>query len=59
MWRGIKVKGNVPIYKIIVLLWETIKESNSNTDFYSHEYYVTLMNWKENMLNINVFLVIV
>ena len=38
-----------------VLLWETVKETNA--DFYFRKYYFKLINWKENMLNINVFLV--
>ena len=38
-------------------VWETIKETNLNNDFYVHKYYFILINWKENILNINVFLV--
>ena len=42
-------------YSFDVLLWETVKETK--TDFYFRKYYFKLINWKENMLNMNVFLV--
>ena len=38
------------------MVWETIKETNLNIDFYFHKYYFILINWKKNMLNINSFL---
>ena len=37
------------------MVWETIKETNLNTDFYFHKYYFISINWKKNMLNINDF----
>ena len=46
-------------YSFDTLVWETNKETNLNTDFYFPKYYFILIYWKENMLNINVFLVIV
>ena len=51
-----KTKGNVSIYKNIEKL---IKETNLTTEFYFDKYYFTLINWKENKLNINGFLVTV
>ena len=61
LWRGIKIKGNKRIYRnsFDTLGWETNKETNLNTDFCFHNYYFIWINRKENMLNINVFLVIV
>ena len=44
-------------YSFNVFLWETVKETNLNNDFYFRKYYFILINWKENVLNINVFLV--
>ena len=60
MSRGIKIKGTEHIYKNIVLtFWyeKKIKIANLKTGFYFRKYYFLLINWKENMLNINVFLV--
>ena len=51
-----KTKGNVSIYKNTEKL---IKETNLTTEIYFDKYYFTLINWKENKLNINGFLVTV
>ena len=34
-------------YSSVTLVWETIKETNLNTDFYFHKYYLTLIKWKK------------
>ena len=45
-------------YSFDSLVREIIKETNLNTVFCFNKYYFILINWKENMLNINVFFVI-
>ena len=35
----------------------TVKETNLNTDFYFCKYYFLLINWKENIFNINALVV--
>ena len=59
LWKGIKLRGNMCIYENVVLVWETIKETNLNTGYCFHKYYFILINQKENILHINVFHVIV
>ena len=51
------MKAFLKKYSFDVLVWETVKETNLNTDFYFRKYYFILVNWKENMFNINVFLI--
>ena len=46
-------------YSFDTLVWETIKETKLNTNHCFHKYYFILINQKENILDINLFHVIV
>ena len=43
IWVGIRV---IRVKIFDTLVWETIKETNLNTDFCFHKYYFILKNWK-------------